>query len=268
MLKYPTFDPVAFQIGFLKVHWYGLMYLCAFLLGWLLLRYRAHKSIYPLKPAQVGDLILFCAMGVLLGGRIGYMLFYDLSNFLQHPQIIFYIQQGGMSFHGGLLGVLVALWLYSRKISVAVWDVIDFLVPVVPLGLALGRFGNFINAELWGRITTVPWGMVFPNAGPLPRHPSQLYELLLEGVALFVLLWIFSAKPRPRFAVSAVFLVGYGVARFICEFFRQPDPQMGYLAFGWLTMGQLLSLPMIIVGFLGLLWIYQGKSGKKRSRIE
>lgn len=265
MIKYPDFNPIAFSIGPLKVHWYGIMYLIAFLVSWYLAWYRAKKPYTPLKPDQVSDLILYAALGVIIGGRTGYMLFYDLPNFLHNPLIIFRIWDGGMSFHGGLLGVLFAMWLYAKKIRLSVWDITDFIVPMVPIGLGLGRLGNFINGGLWGRVTNVPWAMVFPRAGPLPRHPSQLYEFALEGVALFLILWFFSRKARPRFAVSALFLLGYGCFRFFCEFFRQPDPQLGFIAFGWLTMGQALSAPMIVIGAIALWWIYRPKSVKKAS---
>jgi len=263
MLKYPHFNPVAFQVGPLEVHWYGIMYLIAFLVSWYLLWYRAEKPHTPLERDQVSDLVLYAALGVLIGGRTGYMLFYDLPNFLHNPLIIFRVWDGGMSFHGGLLGVLLAMWLYARKIHQPLWAITDFIVPVVPIGLGLGRLGNFINGELWGRVTNVPWAMVFPTAGRLPRHPSSLYEFFLEGVALFLILWFFSSKPRPRFAVSALFVLGYGCFRFFCEFFRQPDPQLGFIAFGWVTMGQTLSAPMIVIGAVGLWWIYRRKSGKK-----
>lgn len=262
MIKYPDFNPIAFQVGSFKVHWYGIMYLIAFLSGWYLAWVRSKKSHSSVKPDQVSDLILYCALGVLIGGRVGYMLFYDLANFLHNPLILFRVWDGGMSFHGGLLGVLCAMWLYGRKIHKSVWDITDFIVPMVPIGLGLGRLGNFINGELWGRVTNVPWAMVFPKAGPLPRHPSQLYEFALEGVALFIILWLFSAKPRPRFAVSALFLLGYGCFRFFCEFFRQPDLQLGFIFFGWVTMGQLLSAPMIVIGVISLWWIYRRKNGK------
>ncbi len=262
MIQYPNFNPIAFEAGPLKVHWYGIMYLIAFLVSWSLAWLRAKKSYTVLEPQQVSDLILYAALGVLIGGRVGYVLFYDFPDFIHHPLILFRIWEGGMSFHGGLLGVLLALWLYSRKIHQSLWAVTDFIVPMVPIGLGLGRLGNFINGELWGCITHVPWAMVFPRAGPWPRHPSPLYEFFLEGVVLFLILWFFSAKPRPRFAVSALFLLGYGCFRFFCEFFRQPDPQLGFIAFNWLTMGQVLSLPMIVIGATALWWIFLRKSGK------
>lgn len=263
MLTYPEINPIAFRMGPLKVHWYGIMYLIGFASAWLLALWRASKPGSGWTKAQVSDLIFYAALGVIIGGRLGYVLFYDLPTFIHHPLVVFKIWDGGMSFHGGVLGVLFALWLYSLKLHRSVWDITDFTVPLIPLGLAAGRLGNFINGELWGRVTTVPWGMVFPKAGPLPRHPSQIYEFLLEGVVLFIILWTFSSKPRPRFAVSALFLLCYGCFRFFLEFFRQPDWQLGFVAWGWLTMGQLLSLPMIIAGALGLWYIYFLRSEKR-----
>ena len=255
MLQYPHINPVAFQIGLIKVHWYGIMYLVGFAGAWLLALYRGKKT-GRWDSTQISDFIFFIALGVIIGGRMGYMLFYDLPNFIHHPWIIFEIWDGGMSFHGGLIGVILALWLYSRKLHRSLWELTDFAAPLVPIGLAAGRLGNFINGELWGRVTTAPWGMLYPKTGPLPRHPSELYEFLLEGVLLFIILCWFSAKPRPRFAVSALFLLCYGSFRFFAECFRQPDPQLGYIAWGWLTMGQLLSAPMIVGGAIALGWIY------------
>lgn len=248
MISYPNIDPVALSLGPLQIHWYGLTYLIGFAGAWWLPRLRARRPDAPLSEAQVGDLIFYGALGVVLGGRCGYVLFYHLDYFLQNPLWLFYVWEGGMSFHGGLLGVLVALYLYGRKLSLNLFQLTDFIAPMVPVGLGAGRIGNFIGGELWGRVSDVPWAMVFPGAGALPRHPSQLYQFALEGVALFMLLWWFSGKPRPRMQVSGLFLVGYAVARFIVEFFRQPDAHLGFLAFGWLTMGQLLSLPMLLLG--------------------
>jgi phosphatidylglycerol:prolipoprotein diacylglycerol transferase len=187
------------------------------------------------------------------------MLFYAWSDFWAHPLLLFQIWHGGMSFHGGLIGVIIAMMLYARKIGKSLGEVTDFIAPVVPIGLGAGRIGNFINGELWGRVTDVSWGMVFPHAGNLPRHPSQLYEFLLEGVILFIILWTFSQKERPRWAVSGLFLLCYGAFRFMIEFFREPDIQIGYIAWGWLTKGQLLSLPMIILGLLMMVWAYKRK---------
>jgi len=259
MLHYPSFNPIAFQIGPLKVHWYGLMYLVGFVGAWSLALYRAAKPSSGWNSQQIGDLIFYAAIGVIIGGRLGYMLFYDFSNFIHNPLILFKVWDGGMSFHGGMLGVGLATWIYARTHQKYWVNVIDFAAPLVPLGLAAGRLGNFINGELWGRVTQVPWGMIFPKAGPLPRHPSQLYEFLLEGVLLFIILWCFSSKRRPPFAVAALFLVCYGCFRFIAEFFRQPDAPLGFVAFGWLTMGQLLSFPMILIGCISLWWVYRYK---------
>lgn len=261
MISYPNINPVAFQIGPLAVHWYGLMYLVGFVGGWGLLTLRIKRSTFPrgFTADQLSDILFYCALGIILGGRIGYMLFYAWSEFVANPLLIFQIWQGGMSFHGGLLGVIIAVGLYARKMGKSLVDVTDFIAPVVPIGLGAGRIGNFINGELWGRVTDVPWAMVFPQAGDLPRHPSQLYEFLLEGVALFIILWIYSEKPRPRWAVSGLFLLFYGTFRFVIELFREPDVQIGYIAFGWLTKGQLLSLPMIILGISMLAWSYRRK---------
>ncbi len=248
MLHYPHIDPIAFSLGPLKVHWYGLMYLCGFAVSWLLAHHRAKKPWTPINSLQVDDLIFYCALGVILGGRLGYVLFYNLPEYWHMPWRIFEVWDGGMSFHGGLIGVMTACIYYARCIQVSWIDLTDFIAPFVPIGLGLGRIGNFINGELWGRVTTVPWGMIYPQAGPLPRHPSEIYEFLLEGVFLFIVLWCYSRKMRPRMMTSAYFLIGYGCVRFFCEFFRQPDPQLGFIAFNWMTMGQLLCVPMILGG--------------------
>jgi len=260
MLHYPNINPVALKIGPLAVHWYGLMYIVGFAVAWMLGNYRAKHSNGLWTKAQVEDIIFYSALGVILGGRLGYMLFYDLANFLANPLTLFKVWEGGMSFHGGLLGVILSLWLYCRKNHKTFFAVTDFIAPLVPVGLAAGRLGNFINAELWGRVSDVPWAMIFPNGGPLPRHPSQLYEFLAEGVVLFVVLWLFSAKNPPYKAVSALFLLGYALARFCCELFRQPDIQLGFIAFDWLTMGQLLCLPMFVMGLWLLKSAYQTKN--------
>lgn len=260
MLMYPHINPIAFHLGPIAVHWYGIMYIIAFFGGWGLATLRARRPDSGWTSDQVSDLVFYAALGVILGGRIGYMLFYDFANFFHHPWLILQIWNGGMSFHGGTLGVIIAMALFARKYHKKFFEVSDFLVPIVPFGLAAGRIGNFINGELWGRVTTVPWGMVFPNAGSLPRHPSMLYEFLLEGVLLFAILWIYSSKPRPRMAVSGLFALLYGIFRITAELFRQPDPQLGFIAFGWLTQGQLLSLPLVIAGILMLWGAYQKKS--------
>jgi phosphatidylglycerol:prolipoprotein diacylglycerol transferase len=258
MLHYPDIDPVALELGPIAVHWYGLMYLAGFLAGWGLAVVRARRPGSGWSTREVGDLLFYVALGVVLGGRLGYILFYGLPGYLDAPLDALKVWQGGMSFHGGLLGVLVALWLYARRHGRTFFGVADFVAPLVPPGLFAGRIGNFINGELWGGPTDLPWGMVVGGYwGDVPRHPSQLYEALLEGVVLFAILWWFSARPRPRMAVSGLFLVGYGVFRFLVELVRVPDPQFGYLAFGWLTMGQLLTLPMIAFGAALLWWAYR-----------
>lgn len=257
MLSYPNIDPVAISLGPMAIHWYGIMYLIGFLAAWILLRYRAKVFQLPWSKDQIIDLIFYGALGVILGGRIGYIIFYNLPFYWQHPLHILRIWDGGMSFHGGMLGVFIALVIWCKRYKVAFFRATDFLAPVVPIGLGAGRIGNFINGELWGRITHVPWAMAFPRAGPMPRHPSQIYEFLLEGVLLFIILWCYSARQPPRMAVSGAFLIGYGCLRFISEFFRQPDPQLGFLLFGWMTMGQLLSFPMIILGIILLIIAYR-----------
>ncbi len=257
MLHYPNINPIAFSLGPIKVHWYGLMYLLGFAGAWGLGTLRARRPNSGWTAEQVSDLIFYAAIGVIVGGRLGYMLFYDLPNFLHNPLTFFEVWDGGMSFHGGLLGVIVSIFFYGRKTKKTFLEIGDFVAPLVPIGLAAGRIGNFINGELWGRVTTVPWGMVYPKAGPLPRHPSELYEFLLEGVLLFIILWFYSAKPRARGTVSAFFLIFYGLFRFIVEFFRQPDPQKGFVALGWMTMGQLLSLPMILIGLILLAYAWK-----------
>lgn len=258
MLQYPAIDPVAIAIGPLQIHWYGLMYLIGFAAVWWLGRRRA--EMHGLQQQQIEDLVFYGAMGVILGGRIGYVLFYNFSAFLDDPMMLLRIWQGGMSFHGGLLGVMLALALFARKVGKCYFCIVDFVAPMVPIGLGAGRMGNFINSELWGKVTDVPWGMVFPNGGPLPRHPSMLYEFFLEGIVLFIIVWWFSSKKRPVMAVSGVFALGYGLFRFAVEFVRQPDAHLGYLAFDWFTMGQLLSLPLIITGIVLLFLAYRRPS--------
>lgn len=254
----PDIDPVAFSFGPLKVHWYGLMYLIGFLGGWTLGAYRAGRPGSGWQRAEVGDILFYIALGTILGGRLGYVLFYNFGYYLRHPLEVFYLWTGGMSFHGGLIGVIVAMWLFARRTQRSFFAVADFIAPLVPIGLGAGRIGNFINQELWGRVTDMPWGMVFARTGgSLPRHPTQLYEFALEGVALLIILWLYSARPRPAGAVSGLFLVCYGAFRFFVEFFRMPDAHLGYLALGWVTMGQVLSLPMIVAGAALIVWAHQ-----------
>ena len=256
MLVYPNFDPVAFRIGPLAVRWYGLMYLVGFILFIVLGRRRARKAAGGWRAADIDDMLFYGVFGVILGGRLGYVLFYKPGYYFAHPLEIFEVWHGGMSFHGGLLGVLVALWFFARVRGRRWLEVTDFVAPLIPLGLAAGRLGNFINGELVGRPTDVPWAMVFPQIDDLPRHPSQLYEFGLEGVLLFIIMWRFASKPRPTGAVSGLFLLGYGTFRFIAEFARAPDSFLGFLALG-LTMGQWLSLPMIVIGSALLIRAYR-----------
>lgn len=258
MLIHPQFDPVALAVGPLKIHWYGLMYLLGFLLFILLGRYRIkHKPETGFTREMLDDALFFGMLGVVLGGRLGHVLFYEPGYYFQHPLEILFIWQGGMSFHGGFLGVGVAMILLARKHQLSWLTVTDFITPLVPLGLAAGRIGNFINGELWGRPTDMPWGMVFPYVDHLPRHPSQLYEFALEGVLLFIIVWIYSSKSRPPGAVLGVFMIGYGLFRSFAEFFREPDDGfLGLMTFG-ISMGQWLSLPMVAAGLLLLLWAYR-----------
>lgn len=272
MHYFVDFDPIAFSVGPLAVHWYGIMYLIAFGAFWMLGERRRRQGRLPVGPTAFSDLAFYGMIGVIAGGRLGYMLFYGTADLIANPLSLFRIWEGGMSFHGGLIGVFVAMWLWSRKNGLHFFDVMDFVAPLVPIGLGVGRFGNFIGGELWGRHTDVAWGMIFPRAintaghtieqlkamaaaGQLDnevRHPSQLYQMFLEGFVLFGVLYAVSMKPRPRYLVSGLFALLYGMFRFLVEFVREPDAQLGYLAWGWLTMGQLLSLPLIV---LGLVWI-------------
>ena len=274
MIYFHDIDPIAFSLGPVKVHWYGIMYLLAFASAWWLGRRRIAQGRLPGVNAEgFSDLLFYSMLGVVLGGRIGYMLFYATSQFLENPAILFRVWEGGMSFHGGLIGVLVAAAWWSRKHRLHFFDTMDFVAPLVPLGLGFGRIGNFIGAELWGKYTQAGWGVIFPTGVPAPfagmdgaalkaeyasgaldafaRHPSQLYEALLEGLVMFAVLWCYSAKPRARYAVSGLFALLYGVFRFVVEFVRMPDNGI-YVAFDWLTRGQILSLPLIAVG-IGLL---------------
>ena len=262
MLLHPQFDPVAFSLGPLAVRWYGLMYLVAFVQFILLGRYRIRTRPGLLTVEQLDDLLFYGMLGVILGGRLGQVLFYEPAYYLAHPLEILAVWKGGMSFHGGFLGVLAAMGLWSRKHRIAWFDITDFIAPLVPLGLAAGRIGNFINGELWGRVAdpSLPWAMIFPQAGDMqPRHPSQLYHVGLEGLALFAILWIFSSRPRPRSAVSGVFLIGYGAFRFVTEFFREPDHGIFGQSYT-ISMGQWLSLPMVAIGIAMLVMAYRKNS--------
>jgi phosphatidylglycerol:prolipoprotein diacylglycerol transferase len=257
MLKFPDFDKVAFHVGPLSVHWYGIMYLLGFAAAWWLARRRARAPGSTWKPVDVDDLIFFAMLGVIFGGRIGYVLFYGLKFWADDLWYPIRIWDGGMSFHGGMLGVIIALTVFAWRRGRNPADVYDFTAPLPALGLFFGRIGNFINGELWGKPTTVPWGF---EVNGVVRHPSQLYEAALEGLLLFAVLWWFTSRPRPRLAPSGLFLIIYGLARSLIEFVRVPDEHIGYLAGGWLTEGQLLSLPMILAGAAMLAWAYRTRT--------
>lgn len=246
-LQFPQIDPIIFQIGPIALRWYGLMYLLGFL-GALLLGYaRADRANSGWTREQVSDLLFYGFIGVILGGRVGYVIFYHFDYFIANPLYLFKIWEGGMSFHGGLIGVIVSLTVFARSTNKKWLELGDFVAPLVPLGLGFGRIGNFINGELWGRVSDAPWAMVFPGGGPLARHPSQLYQAALEGFCLFLVLYFFSKKARPTGVISGMFLFGYGICRFITEFFREPDSHLGLLTFN-LSMGQLLTIPMLAIG--------------------
>lgn len=274
MLTYPDIDPAALRIGEFAVHWYGLMYLIGFAMAWWLGTLRAKRPNSGWRTGEISDLVFYAALGAVLGGRIGYSLFYNFSYFLEEPVRLLYIWQGGMSFHGGMLGVFAAMWLYGRKTHRRFFQVTDFIAPLVPIGLGAGRIGNFINGELWGHASDVAWAMRLPCARfpeycdgavsgySAPRHPSMLYEAVLEGLVLFLILWLFSRKPRPTMAVSGLFLLGYGIFRFSVEYVRLPDAHIGYLALNWVTMGHVLSAPMILLGAFFLAWAYSDSDSK------
>ncbi len=253
MIAYPEIDPVAFAIGPVRVHWYGLMYVVGFAAGWWLARRRAALPGSTWKPADVDDLIFFAAMGVILGGRIGWILVYGFDTVLENPWNVFRVWEGGMSFHGGLIGVMLAVALFAKRRGRRVADVFDFTAPLPAVGLFAGRLGNFINGELWGKPTDLPWGVLYRGE---VLHPSQLYEAALEGLVMFAVLWWFTSKPRWRLAPAGLFLALYGLFRFIVEFVRVPDANLGYLALGWLTMGQVLSLPVLAAGLAMLGFAY------------
>jgi phosphatidylglycerol:prolipoprotein diacylglycerol transferase len=251
-MQMPNIDPIAFQIGSFSIHWYGLMYLISFILASMLMRYRVKK--YPQYNSwnytEIDDLLFYCILGVVLGGRLGYVFFYQWAYYSENLQEVFKIWRGGMSFHGGLIGVTLACLLFSYRSNKKFWEITDFIAPIVPVGLFFGRIGNFINGELWGRITTSSFAMIFPRANDgLPRHPSQLYEMLTEGLLLFLILWIYLRKPRVNGTASAMFLVFYGTMRFFVEFYREPDAFLGLQMFN-LSMGQWLCIPMVMLGIL------------------
>lgn len=262
MLVYPQIDPVAVQLGPVAVHWYGLMYLCAFATAYGLALWRSKISQGQWTADMVSDAVFYGALGVILGGRLGYVFFYGFPRLMDDPLWALRVWEGGMSFHGGLIGVLVAMAVFAWQYKKSWMDIMDFVAPMVPPGLFFGRIGNFIGGELWGRPvvdTSYPLAMIFPHVDMLPRHPSQLYEAVLEGLVLFIVLWWFSSRPRPRMAVSGLFLMGYGLARFTVEFFREPDADKGYILFDWMTMGQILTTPMIIGGLILMLLAYRQK---------
>jgi phosphatidylglycerol:prolipoprotein diacylglycerol transferase len=280
MLTYPDIDPVVLSLGPLTIHWYGAMYLLGFFGGWALGRWRASRPDSQWSAKEVDDLLFYIVLGVVLGGRLGYVLFYGLADVVADPLSLLRIWEGGMSFHGGLLGVMLSMWLFGRRYGKGFFQSTDFIAPLVTIGLGTGRIGNFINGELWGGTGSVPWAMqvscdrfwqLCQNKLQLPPgtlftpplHPTQLYEAFLEGVVLFLILWLYSSRPRPVMAVSGLFLICYGVFRFAVELVRMPDAHIGYLAFGWLTMGQILTLPMLAGGALLMLLAYK----KNRVRV-
>lgn len=256
----PQIDPIAISIGPLDIRWYGLMYLVGFVFAFWFANRQCDRSAGVWTREQASDLLFYGFMGVILGGRAGYVFFYQFSQFLDDPLYLLRIWEGGMSFHGGVIGVVIAIIYYAKKNKRSILAVGDFIVPLLPVGLGAGRIGNFINSELWGRVTDSPFGVIFPNAGNLPRHPSQLYEFALEGVLLFIILLVFIRKPRPNGSVAGLFLLGYGMFRIIVEFAREPDAHLGLLTFG-MSMGQILSLPMVITGIALITYAYT--AGKK-----
>jgi phosphatidylglycerol:prolipoprotein diacylglycerol transferase len=260
MINFSEIKPVAFTLGPLAIHWYGIMYLLGFMATFAWSYQNRLKSVEPWTSDTLMDLLFYVALGVIFGGTIGYLIFYDTAVLILDPLRVLRFWEPGRSFHGGLIGVIIAVFVYAKRHHRNFWVITDFIAPSVPLAIATGRLGNFLNAELWGRITHVPWGMMFPMAGSLPRHPSQLYEFALEGIVLFFILTKFSKTKRPIGAVSGLFLAGYGFFRFCVEFFREPDVDQGYF-FGFLTKGQLLSFPMIV---MGALMIYASYHWQKR----
>jgi len=267
MIHHPNINPVAVDLGPLQIHWYGLMYLAAFVCGYFILYRQAKLGLTPVKPEQVEDALFYTAMGVVLGGRIGYTIFYGWENLVENPLWMFKVWEGGMSFHGGFLGVMASAYLFAKKYKISLGAYLDGLALAVPIGIGFGRLGNFIGQELWGRPTSLPWGVLFPrDASGLPRHPSQLYEMALEGIVLFVIIYAYSRKIRPDWSAGALFIFFYGLFRFLIEFVREPDVQIGFDLFNVISRGQILSLPMIIAGII--LWFWstrqsaEAKAGK------
>ncbi|MFT6958336.1 MAG: phosphatidylglycerol:prolipoprotein diacylglycerol transferase [Halieaceae bacterium] len=258
MLPYPEIDPVALALGPIKVHWYGLTYLTGLAFAWWLAVRQTRRPNSVLQRAQVDDLIFYSALGIVIGGRLGYAFLYGGDRLAEDPSWLLRVWQGGMSFHGGFLGVVVAMFIYARRQRIDLGGLLDFIAPLAPVGLALGRLGNFIGQELWGRPSNVPWAMIFPKDPlQLARHPSQLYQFALEGVVLFAVLLWFTSRPRPTWAAAGLFAVGYGCLRFSAEFFREPDAHLGFQALGWMTRGQILSLPMIVIGAAVMILAYR-----------
>ena len=256
MVYLHNLSPVALDLGFFKIHWYGIMYLISFFIGYHLAVYRRKRLGWTREDAM--DFLFWAVLGVLIGGRLGYMVFYQPANLVANPLSLLKVWQGGMSFHGGVLGMITVFLIYAKRKKLNPFDLSDFILPIYPVGLALGRFGNFINGELWGKPTRGDWGVIFPHSDSLlPRHPTQLYEAFLEGAVLFLILWLFTLKPKPRMTASGYFLLGYGVFRTLVEFWRLPDAHIGYIAFGWLTQGQLLTFPMILGGLVLLYYGYK-----------
>ena len=258
MWEYPVFDPVAISLGPISIHWYALSYLVGIGCVWWRLNVRARMSAgrYTWNEEQVSDLVFYAVLGIIIGGRVGYMLFYGRDQIAENPLVILKVWQGGMSFHGGMLGVFIAMATYARLHKRTFFEITDYIAPSVPIALGAGRIGNFINGELPGRVTDVPWAAIYPG-DIVGRHPSSLYQAFTEGLVLFCLLWLFNQKEKPKMAVSGMFLLGYGALRFITEFFREPDAHMGFVAFGWASQGQMLSMPMIIIGIGFIIYSYQ-----------
>jgi len=261
-----AFDPILVKAGPFVVYWYGMMYLIGFLGAYAYCDYARLKQTNPWASDDIMDLFFYGALGVIFGGTWGYLILYDPHVLLSDPLRALRFWEAGRSFHGGLLGVLLALFIFARRRQRSFWEVTDFIAPAVPIGIATGRFGNFMNGELWGRVSDVPWAMIFPEAGALPRHPSQLYELGLEGIVLFIILQCYIRTPKPQAAVSGLFMLGYGVMRFIVEFFREPDIGQGFIAWGWITKGQILSIPMILIGLLILVYAYRYGANQTKAR--